>query len=88
MKPKRYKICDMKMHWLRNKYIIKKIQVYWDKGDNNDADYFTKHFLPSIHIQQRPPNVHHSHIMTSSHQNSIHNTVIICQCVLNQVLIS
>ena len=54
----------MKMNWLGEKYILRKIRVYWDKDDNNNAEYFTKIF-PSIHYQQRPRYVHFIHIMTS-----------------------
>ena len=33
----------MRFHWLReNKNFI----IYWDRGTNNDADYFTKHHAP------------------------------------------
>ena len=27
----------------------KKIKIYWDKGENNDADYYTKHHSPQYH---------------------------------------
>ena len=46
MKPKKSKTWDMNMYWLRDKEFLKQIQVYWDKGKNNDTDYFTMHFLP------------------------------------------
>ena len=46
MKPKKSKTWDMNMNWLRDKEVLKQTRVYWDKGKNNDADYFTKHFLP------------------------------------------
>ena len=45
MKPKRSKTWDIKMNWLRDKYILKHKRVYWDKGNNNNSDYFTKHYL-------------------------------------------
>ena len=40
---------DMKFLWLRDKELMRKIWVFWDKGKNNDADYFTKHHLSSHH---------------------------------------
>lgn len=44
---KRSKAWDMELHWLRNKTISKLLKVYWDKGSNNGADYFTKHHATS-----------------------------------------
>ena len=43
LKQKRSKSWDMRFHWLReNKNFI----IYWDRGTNNGADYFTKHYAP------------------------------------------
>ena len=40
----------MRFHWLReNKNFI----IYWDRGTNNDADYFTKHHAPRHHKTMR-----------------------------------
>ena len=36
----------MKLHWLRNKEVPEQLRVYWDKGTNSDAEYFTKHHPP------------------------------------------
>ena len=41
MKTKKSKTWDMYLHWLRNKENKKNFKVQWDKGSNNDADYFT-----------------------------------------------
>ena len=38
----------MHLHWLRDKEKQKYFKVFWDKGANNYADYFTKHH-PIIH---------------------------------------
>ena len=41
----------MRFHWLReNDNFI----MYWDKGLNNDANYFTKHHTPEHHQNMRP----------------------------------
>ena len=48
MKPKRSKTWEMKWQWLRDKEFLEQLRVYWDKGMNNDNDYFTKHH-PPIH---------------------------------------
>ena len=45
---KKSKTWDMHLHWLRDKEKQKDFKVYWDKGSNNYADYFTKHH-PIIH---------------------------------------
>ena len=54
MKPERSKTWDMKWHWLREKGFLEQLRVYWDKGTNNDADYFTKHHPPIHYCQMRP----------------------------------
>ena len=51
MKPKRSKTWDMKWQWLRDKEVLEQLRVYWDKGKNNDADYFTKQHPPIHHRQ-------------------------------------
>ena len=44
----------MKWNWLREKEVLEQLRVYWDKGTNNEADYFTKHH-PTIHCRQIQP---------------------------------
>ena len=41
MKPNSSKTWDMKKNWLSEKDILKQIQIYCYKGDNNDTEYFT-----------------------------------------------
>ena len=55
MRIKRSKSWDMRYHWLRERAIRKILNIFWDKGSNNDADYFTKHHPPAHHrvIRQR-----------------------------------
>ena len=45
---KKSKAWDMQLHWLRDKENHNFFNVFWDKGTNNDADYFTKHH-PTVH---------------------------------------
>ena len=51
---KRSKSWDMRFHWLKDKTTQKYINVYWKKGSENDADYFTKHHRTSYHRAMRP----------------------------------
>ena len=44
---------NMKYHWMRNKSTIKDIRYFWDRGENNQADYFTKHHPPNHHLKMR-----------------------------------
>ena len=53
IKQKRSKSFDMKYHWLRDRENQKHFRYYWDKGTNNNADYFTKHHPPAIHREKR-----------------------------------
>ena len=43
IKQKRSKSWDLRYHWIRDQQLQGNIKVYWDKGINNNADYFTKH---------------------------------------------
>jgi hypothetical protein len=49
MKPKRSKTWDMRYHWIEDRVHMGHLRPYWDKGINNWADYFTKHFPPAYH---------------------------------------
>ena len=53
IKQKRSKSWDMRYHWIRDQQQQQKIQVSWDKGENNKADYFTKHHAPIHHQRMR-----------------------------------
>ena len=45
---KRSKSWDMRYHWLRNPQTKKQFRFYWDKGTNNNADYFTNHYVQGL----------------------------------------
>ena len=49
IKQKRSKAMDMRFYWLRDRIKQGQFQIYWRKGADNDADYFTKHHSPSHH---------------------------------------
>eukprot|EP00957_Ditylum_brightwellii_P159422 12135412-Ditylum_brightwellii.AAC.1 len=53
IRTKRSKTWDMRYHFLREKAVRKALDIYGDCGDNNDADYVTKHHFPTYHKQKR-----------------------------------
>ena len=50
---KRSKAFDMRYHWLKDRIAQTQFNLYWAKGRNNQADYFTKHYPPSYHKLMR-----------------------------------
>ena len=63
IKQKRSKSWDMRYHWIREQQNQKIINVYWDKGENNNADYFTKHHAPAHHKRMRSVFLHMNNII-------------------------
>jgi len=53
MKQKRSKAIDMRFYWVRDKVKDSTFVIYWRKGAENNADYFTKHHAPSHHRKLR-----------------------------------
>ena len=50
---------DIRYNWLRDRSVIQKLlDIYWDKGTNNLADYFTKYHAPAHHKAMRPVYIH------------------------------
>ena len=45
---------DMRRHWLRDNKTHEYIRVFWESGDTNDADYFSKHHPTKYHQLMRP----------------------------------
>ena len=80
MKPKRSNTWDMKCHCLIDKEVIDKLRLYWDIGENNGADYFTKHHPPIHHCQIQPRYIH-----TSNLTRTIYHTIRLCEGVLNRL---
>jgi hypothetical protein len=61
IKQRRSKTWDMRWNWLRDKETHRQLRIYWDKGQNNNADYFTKHHPPAHHLSMRPQYVLNAH---------------------------
>ena len=70
MHMKRSKTWDMRYHWLRERKTRKQLDIYWDKGINNHADYFTKHHPPTHHKTQRQQYILKGYNMTSVMHNN------------------
>ena len=54
LKAKRSKTWDMRYFWLKDRISQAQFFIYWDKGSNNHADYWTKHWPSSYHQRIRP----------------------------------
>ena len=54
MRIKQSKTWDMCYHWLRKQATMNVVNIFWDKGSNNDGDYFNKNHSPDVHKIQRP----------------------------------
>ena len=54
IKLKKAKAWDMRFHWLREKMAQNNLRIFWEKGSNNFADYFTKHHSTKHHEKIRP----------------------------------
>ena len=63
IRQKRSKSWDMRYHWIREQQNQNNIKVFWDKGENNKADYFTKHHPPIHHKRMRKIYLHINHII-------------------------
>ena len=50
---KRSKAWDMRYYWLRDRQTQQQFRIFWDKGVNNDADYYTKHHATLVHFEKR-----------------------------------
>ena len=50
---KQSKTWDMRYNWPRGGIAQTLLKVFWDRGKNNLADYFTKHHAPAHHRIQR-----------------------------------
>ena len=68
LKEKKSKAWDMRLYWIQDRVTNKEFYVYWKAGDENFADYFTKHFAPSYHQQIRPTYILKNHHVTTELQ--------------------
>ena len=51
-------IFDMRFYWVRDRVRQKQFKIYWKRGKDNYADYFTKHHPPTHHREVRPLCLH------------------------------
>ena len=54
IKQRRSKAIDMRFYWVQDRITQQQFKVYWRKGEENLADYFTKHHPARYHILMRP----------------------------------
>ena len=70
IRQKQSKAWDMRYHWLRDKSNINEFRYYWDKGEHNEADYFSKHHPPNHHLKMRPKYILKGHCVKKDFQCS------------------
>ena len=58
VKQKRSKAIDMRFYWIQDRVRDGQFLIYWQKGLDNDADYFTKHHSPAHHRVKRSRYLH------------------------------
>jgi hypothetical protein len=58
VKQKRSKAMDMRFYWVRDRVRQGEFLIYWRRGADNDADYFTKHHPPAEHRRKRSRYLH------------------------------
>ena len=66
LKQKMSKSWDMRLNWLRDRQTQKRFNVFRDKGQNNWADYFTKHHSAKHHKVMRPKYIHMANNISNS----------------------
>ncbi len=55
---KKSKAFDMNIYWIRDRIRQGRFFLFWDKGKNNKAGYFPKHFPPEHHKEIRYAYLH------------------------------
>ena len=53
IKQRRSKAIDMRFYWIQDRVDQGQFKIYWAKGTDNLADYFTKHFNGKYHRHVR-----------------------------------
>ena len=71
MRHKKSKSWDMRYWWLKENTNQSEFNIFWDKGINNWADYFTKHFSPKIHQILRQRYVHRTNLILDTIRSSL-----------------
>ena len=75
MRHKKSKSWDMRYWWLKENTAQSEFNIFWDKGVNNWADYFTKHFSPSTHQVMRHRYVQHTNLVLNAVRKSLLRTL-------------
>ena len=60
----------MRYYWLRDRQTQQQFNIFWGKGVNNDADYFTKHHAIKDNLARRSRYVKDK--IKPIHQNLVH----------------
>jgi hypothetical protein len=58
LRQKHSKAFDMRYWWVRDRIKQRQFNLIWEPGKTNRADYFTKHFPPKHHQEQRKIYLH------------------------------
>jgi hypothetical protein len=58
VKQNRSMAIDMRFYWVRDRVKDGQFIIYWKKGSENAADYFTKHHPPADHRRIRSRYLH------------------------------
>ena len=58
--PRKTRSMDMRFYWIRDRVTQKQFIIYWKPGNDNLADYFSKHHPPTHHKNMRFEYVHDS----------------------------
>jgi len=67
VKQRRSKAIDMRFYWVRDRVKQGRFIIYWRKGVENDADYFTKHHSTAHDIMKRGRYLHLNHEKEQHH---------------------
>ena len=51
IKQKQSKAMDMRFYWIRDRVRQGQFKIYWQRGETNRADYFSKHHNAATHKQ-------------------------------------
>ena len=69
MRKKRTKAMDMRFQWMQDRDNQGHFLIYWKRGLNNLADYFSKHHAPTHHR-----NMHTPYLVNLIHQSLKHDS--------------
>ena len=61
-KLKRSKAMDMRFHWVPDRVNQGQLEIAWEPGEHNHADYFTKHHPTTHHMRMRSIYLHTSNL--------------------------